>query len=125
MGVFSDDFNDNEDKRQFTRDKRLADSNPEKYCADRCLSTGSCEVYEDFFKMSAEQVVVFDRMMKNRVISLKDFMVLMMMMLLLLVEIYAHKGLLCLLCIGFCIFFVDRYLFLSMYEKQKCLKLSS
>merc|ERR1711862_252732 len=48
-----------EDKRQFIRDKRLADSDPEKYCADRCLSTGSCEVYEDFFKMSAEQVVEF------------------------------------------------------------------
>merc|ERR1711862_597650 len=75
-------------------------------------------------KLSSFVRIVFYRMMKNRVISLKDFMVLMMMMLLLLMEIYAHKRL-CVLCIGFCIFFVDRYLFLSMHEKQKCLKLSS
>ena len=56
---FSDDFNSNNDQVQYRRDKKLAERSPEKYCADRCLSTGSCEVYEDFFKLSPSQVIEF------------------------------------------------------------------
>jgi hypothetical protein len=35
------------DFRQQARDRKLAASNPQQYCADRCVSTGNCEVYED------------------------------------------------------------------------------
>lgn len=41
------------------RDKRLADSNPQAYCADRCVSTGNCDVYEDLFNMSPKEVMTF------------------------------------------------------------------
>lgn len=41
------------------KDQRLAEKNPESYCADRCLSTGNCEVFEDFFELSALEVVKF------------------------------------------------------------------
>eukprot|EP00980_Cylindrotheca_fusiformis_P027646 scaffold21722_cov54-Cylindrotheca_fusiformis.AAC.1 len=48
---FSPAPNDDEvlevDKRQRRRDEKLASSSPEKYCADRCVSTGNCDVYED------------------------------------------------------------------------------
>lgn len=56
---FSEDWNDPKDLRQLVRDKKLADKNPQKYCADRCVATGSCEVYEDIFKMSPKQVMEF------------------------------------------------------------------
>jgi len=46
-------------QRQMFRDKRLAKEDPQRYCIDRCLSTGSCEVYEDFFDLSAADVVQF------------------------------------------------------------------
>lgn len=35
------------DQRQLVKDKKLAQSNPQQYCADRCIATGYCEVYED------------------------------------------------------------------------------
>lgn len=38
---------DVEDIRQRRRDENMARKSPEKYCADRCLSTGNCDVYED------------------------------------------------------------------------------
>jgi hypothetical protein len=33
--------------RQLNRDRRLAKNDPFHYCADRCVATGNCEVYED------------------------------------------------------------------------------
>jgi hypothetical protein len=33
--------------RQRRKDERLARKSPEQYCADRCVSTGHCDVYED------------------------------------------------------------------------------
>lgn len=33
--------------RQIEKDKRLAKRNPQQYCADRCIATGNCDVYED------------------------------------------------------------------------------
>lgn len=33
--------------RQLLRDKKLARENPQQYCADRCIATGYCDVYED------------------------------------------------------------------------------
>jgi len=41
------------------KDKRLADANPQAYCADRCVSTGNCDVYEDMFHMSPKEVMEF------------------------------------------------------------------
>lgn len=41
------------------KDRRLADRNPERYCADRCIATGNCEVFEDFFELSPLQVIQF------------------------------------------------------------------
>lgn len=41
------------------RDKRMLRNDPERYCADRCLATGHCDVLEDFFEMDAKQVVEF------------------------------------------------------------------
>lgn len=36
-----------QDFRQHARDQKLATKDPQKYCADRCLATGNCDVYED------------------------------------------------------------------------------
>lgn len=33
--------------RQRRKDEKMATKSPEKYCADRCVSTGHCDVYED------------------------------------------------------------------------------
>ena len=42
---------DNEDmllnRRQLLRDEKLARTNPQQYCMDRCIATGYCDVYED------------------------------------------------------------------------------
>jgi hypothetical protein len=34
-------------RRQWIRDEKLARTNPEQYCMDRCIATGYCDVYED------------------------------------------------------------------------------
>lgn len=33
--------------RQQRKDRRMAEKNPAQYCADRCIATGHCDVYED------------------------------------------------------------------------------
>jgi hypothetical protein len=33
--------------KEQARDRILAKNNPQQYCADRCISTGNCDVYED------------------------------------------------------------------------------
>ena len=47
------------DLLEMRKDKRLAFKKPEAYCADRCLSTGHCDVYEDFLEMSVKEVLAF------------------------------------------------------------------
>lgn len=47
------------DFRQARKDRRLARTNPQSYCADRCITTGNCDVYEDIFEFSPEQVMEF------------------------------------------------------------------
>eukprot|EP00970_Alexandrium_tamarense_P013998 scaffold3799_cov109-Alexandrium_tamarense.AAC.1 len=37
---------------QRRKDKRMAENDPMRYCADRCVSTGNCDVFEDMFEMS-------------------------------------------------------------------------
>jgi hypothetical protein len=34
---------------QHARDVRMAQDDPQRYCADRCISTGNCDVYEDLY----------------------------------------------------------------------------
>ena len=36
-----------ENVQQLIRDQRLAKKDPQRYCADRCIATGNCDVYED------------------------------------------------------------------------------
>ena len=44
---------------QLRRDKKLAAKDPQQYCADRCVATGNCEVYEDIYHMSPSRVMEF------------------------------------------------------------------
>lgn len=44
---------------QERKDRKMARENPQKYCADRCLTTGYCDAFEDFFKFSAAEVIEF------------------------------------------------------------------
>lgn len=56
------DFGPNADaasKIQLRKDKRMARDDPQKYCADRCVATGNCEVWEDMFDMHADEVQQF------------------------------------------------------------------
>ena len=50
---------DHKDFVQYRKDKALASRDPQAYCAERCVSTGSCEVYEDIFDFSPEEVAKF------------------------------------------------------------------
>eukprot|EP00553_Chaetoceros_curvisetus_P007791 CAMPEP_0204612990 /NCGR_PEP_ID=MMETSP0717-20131115/1026_1 /ASSEMBLY_ACC=CAM_ASM_000666 /TAXON_ID=230516 /ORGANISM="Chaetoceros curvisetus" /LENGTH=124 /DNA_ID=CAMNT_0051625269 /DNA_START=208 /DNA_END=582 /DNA_ORIENTATION=+ len=47
------------DTIELRRDVRMIERNPQKYCADRCVSTGHCEVLEDMFHLDASEVVKF------------------------------------------------------------------
>ena len=46
-------------KIQMRKDRRLARTDPMRYCADRCVSTGNCQVYEDMFELSEKEVRKF------------------------------------------------------------------
>lgn len=50
---------DQEAFREKNRDRYLAARDPQRYCADRCVTTGNCDVYEDIFDMSPQQVREF------------------------------------------------------------------
>lgn len=53
-------FDENAEKfRQHKKDLKLAAVDPERYCADRCVSTGNCDIFEDFYHLSPEQVLGF------------------------------------------------------------------
>ncbi|KAL3808868.1 hypothetical protein ACHAXA_004155 [Cyclostephanos tholiformis] len=41
------------------KDERLAKSDPMGYCADRCVTTGNCDVFEDMFDMDPKEVIKF------------------------------------------------------------------
>mmetsp|Transcript_38070 Transcript_38070/g.46481 ORF Transcript_38070/g.46481 Transcript_38070/m.46481 type:complete len:172 (-) Transcript_38070:88-603(-) len=47
------------DSLQMVKDRRLAEKDPARYCADRCVSTGYCDVFEEFFDFSAQEVLAF------------------------------------------------------------------
>lgn len=44
---------------QYKKDRHMAVADPERYCADRCVSTGNCDVFEDFYHLSPTQVLDF------------------------------------------------------------------
>ncbi|KAK1736360.1 hypothetical protein QTG54_012960 [Skeletonema marinoi] len=46
-------------KIQMRKDRRMARDDPMRYCADRCVSTGNCQVWEDMFDLSAKEVMAF------------------------------------------------------------------
>mmetsp|Transcript_17534 Transcript_17534/g.27499 ORF Transcript_17534/g.27499 Transcript_17534/m.27499 type:complete len:171 (+) Transcript_17534:119-631(+) len=46
-------------KIQMRKDRRMARDDPMRYCADRCVSTGNCQVWEDMFELSAKEVMTF------------------------------------------------------------------
>jgi hypothetical protein len=50
---------DNLNPRELYKDRQLAKKNPAAYCPDRCLATGNCDVFEDVFELSPEQVMAF------------------------------------------------------------------
>lgn len=33
------------------KDEKMVEDDPMRYCADRCVSTGNCDVFEDMFDM--------------------------------------------------------------------------
>lgn len=43
---FNADFGEVDDSMQMRKDRRLAERDPAAYCADRCVSTGNCDVFE-------------------------------------------------------------------------------
>lgn len=52
LGKMESDFGyvsdvDPDDFRMAQKDKKMAKDDPERYCADRCVSTGNCDVFED------------------------------------------------------------------------------
>lgn len=38
---------DASDFRMHQKDKKMAEEDPERYCADRCVATGNCDIFED------------------------------------------------------------------------------
>jgi hypothetical protein len=50
---------DKEEFRMHQKDQRLAFRDPEKYCADRCVATGNCDIFEDFYDLSPQDVIKF------------------------------------------------------------------
>jgi len=44
---------------EHNRDERMAFTKPEKYCADRCVATGNCDILEDFYELTPESVIQF------------------------------------------------------------------
>jgi len=59
INLENDSFLMEDTPRQKAKDKRLAKNDPQRYCADRCVATGNCDVYEDIYKMSPQEVVAF------------------------------------------------------------------
>lgn len=62
VGVYPSQMMDFDNRAAFAehkRDERMAFLKPEKYCADRCLATGNCDILEDFYEMGPEDVLKF------------------------------------------------------------------
>lgn len=44
-------------KVQRRKDEKMANNDPARYCADRCVSTGNCDVFEDMFDLGKSDVI--------------------------------------------------------------------
>jgi len=53
------DENQREEYAEHKRDERMAFTKPEQYCADRCIATGNCDIYQDFYELSPQDVLNF------------------------------------------------------------------
>lgn len=58
------DFVDEEDPnleefQSHKKDSKMALRDPQRYCADRCITTGNCDVFEDAFNLSPREVIQF------------------------------------------------------------------
>ena len=56
---YNEDFETSTDKIIKHKDVKLALNDPQRYCADRCVTTGYCDVFEDMYHMSPTQVMEF------------------------------------------------------------------
>lgn len=56
---YNEDFEDSSNFIIKRKDQRMAKDDPQRYCADRCVSTGNCDVFEDLYQMSAIEVMEF------------------------------------------------------------------
>lgn len=62
MGLYPSQMMDESDRETFAehkRDERMAFLKPDKYCADRCMATGNCDILEDFYELGPEDVLKF------------------------------------------------------------------
>lgn len=56
---YNEDFETSTDSIVKRKDLKLALNDPQRYCADRCVTTGHCDVFEDMYQMSPSQVMEF------------------------------------------------------------------
>ena len=62
IGQYPSQMMDESDREAFAehkRDERMAFLKPEKYCADRCVATGNCDIFQDFYELGPEDVLKF------------------------------------------------------------------
>lgn len=56
---YNGDFENSSDLIISRRDQKLAHDDPQRYCADRCVTTGNCDVFEDMYHLSPQEVMKF------------------------------------------------------------------
>jgi hypothetical protein len=50
---------DGKELRAKAKDRQLAQDDPFRYCADRCVATGNCDAFEDIYDLTAFEVLEF------------------------------------------------------------------
>jgi hypothetical protein len=74
MSMDEEDLREN--FRQMQKDKRLAEKDPRAYCAERCITTGNCDVYEDMYvraRCCLREFSIFQFHLSHRNFSLSFF----------------------------------------------------
>jgi len=56
---YNEDFENSSDSIVHHKDEKMAHDDPQRYCADRCVATGHCDVFEDLYDLSPVQVIEF------------------------------------------------------------------
>lgn len=59
MTTIQPDDDERQRFQEYRRDQRMAAADPARYCADRCITTGNCDVFEDEFDFTPEEVMAF------------------------------------------------------------------